>query len=349
MDGMKKDKGIPAQRMIFCLLLFTICIFCISGEFAAAKLPSSVTIYVFDTWKPENKVKNAKWTSSNKKIAAVEKTTGLISGVNAGTCTVTCKKVNGKKQTIRVVVKNRNRPENFPFIGHRGNTDRYPENTLISFKSALRRGCDGIECDVFLTESGDFLVFHDSLLNRLCKVDGNIRNVSVSNRGQYPIRESKYCATHRVIIPTLEEVLALVRSYGGKIFIHIKNGAEFDPDAADRLISLIDSYDMREDSVIFAPNLYFLDLVRNRGLHLGYWTQQEDEDMLKEEIRFVEGKGIEYILLYVPRQINKEIVDLIHKSGMLVGVYKTVSMKRLQLLYNLQADFALFYHVEMLH
>ena len=40
-------------------------------------------------------------------------------------------------------------------IGHRGAMGYAPENTLISFEEAIRRGADLIEMDVQLTVDGD--------------------------------------------------------------------------------------------------------------------------------------------------------------------------------------------------
>lgn len=46
-------------------------------------------------------------------------------------------------------------------IGHRGLSAEAPENTLASYKKALERGVDVIECDVHMTKDGEIVASHD--------------------------------------------------------------------------------------------------------------------------------------------------------------------------------------------
>ena len=45
-------------------------------------------------------------------------------------------------------------------FAHRGSKGTHPENTLASFKEAVRVGSDGIELDVHLTKDGYLVVIH---------------------------------------------------------------------------------------------------------------------------------------------------------------------------------------------
>ena len=38
-------------------------------------------------------------------------------------------------------------------LGHRGYSDKYPENTMMAFKAAINGNFDGVETDVQLTGS----------------------------------------------------------------------------------------------------------------------------------------------------------------------------------------------------
>lgn len=46
-------------------------------------------------------------------------------------------------------------------IAHRGGAGLLPENTLVAFRDAVARGCDGAELDVQLSRDGEVVVFHD--------------------------------------------------------------------------------------------------------------------------------------------------------------------------------------------
>ena len=47
-------------------------------------------------------------------------------------------------------------------IGHRGAPQRFPENTIASFKAALDLGANGLEFDLCLTKDDEIVVFHDA-------------------------------------------------------------------------------------------------------------------------------------------------------------------------------------------
>ena len=50
-------------------------------------------------------------------------------------------------------------------VGHRGAAGLAPENTLLSFETAIAAGCDRVEFDVRVTRDG-VVVFHDARLDR---------------------------------------------------------------------------------------------------------------------------------------------------------------------------------------
>lgn len=50
-------------------------------------------------------------------------------------------------------------------IGHRGIRGLAPENTLVSFREAIRQGSDGIESDVRLTKDHIIALLHDNDLS----------------------------------------------------------------------------------------------------------------------------------------------------------------------------------------
>ncbi len=127
------------------------------------------------------------------------------------------------------------RPDHRAFQGwyyaHRGLHDReLPENSLPAFQKAVEGGY-GIEFDVQLTKDRVPVVFHDETLARVCGVDGNVRDLTLAELREIPLRGGE----NR--IPTLEEVLALV---DGRVPLIIEIKIHEDADtvcaAADRLI-----------------------------------------------------------------------------------------------------------------
>ncbi len=52
-------------------------------------------------------------------------------------------------------------------ISHRGNGNKYPENTIAACEQAIKEGADALEVDVQQTFKGELVVFHDFSLKRM--------------------------------------------------------------------------------------------------------------------------------------------------------------------------------------
>ena len=48
-------------------------------------------------------------------------------------------------------------------MAHRGYSGVYPENTMLSFREAVKVGCDALEMDVHETRDGRLVVIHDAV------------------------------------------------------------------------------------------------------------------------------------------------------------------------------------------
>jgi glycerophosphoryl diester phosphodiesterase len=101
-----------------------------------------------------------------------------------------------------------------PPVAHRGlwSPSGAPENSLAAFHAACAGGY-GIELDVQLTRDGEAVVFHDDALDRMCGVEGKLRDRSLSE-----LRELRLKGTEETI-PTLAETLAEV---GHRALVHIE-------------------------------------------------------------------------------------------------------------------------------
>ncbi len=93
--------------------------------------------------------------------------------------------------------------DRFLSIGHRGARGHAPENTLLSFDTAIRLGAQMIELDVQKHPSGALVVIHDLRLERTTNGTGHVADRSIDY-----IRGLDAGLGQQV--PTLEEVLDLV-------------------------------------------------------------------------------------------------------------------------------------------
>jgi len=65
-------------------------------------------------------------------------------------------------------------------FAHRGASGAYPENTLASFREAVKIGVDVIETDVHFTRDRRFVVAHDGELGRICDGSGAVEDYTLA-------------------------------------------------------------------------------------------------------------------------------------------------------------------------
>ncbi len=120
---------------------------------------------------------------------------------------------------------------NLPLIiAHRGASALAPENTLVSFRRALKDGAEGVECDVRLARDNVPVVFHDSTLKRTAFQEAKLcdltsRELSKVDVGTwFNFRHEKYAdnAYKRETVPTLEQFFELMRQNDKLIYVELK-------------------------------------------------------------------------------------------------------------------------------
>jgi glycerophosphoryl diester phosphodiesterase len=110
-------------------------------------------------------------------------------------------------------------------IGHRGAAGVAPENTLASFKEAVRLGSDWIEFDVRLSSDGVPVIVHDSTLKRTTNGRGPVRARSLAELRKLDAGSWFDPRFSSEKMPTLDEVLKL----GARVRLNIEIKARSAP------------------------------------------------------------------------------------------------------------------------
>ncbi|WP_445487654.1 glycerophosphodiester phosphodiesterase [Niallia sp. 03133] len=108
---------------------------------------------------------------------------------------------------------------------HRGASQYYPENTMLSFHKALELGADYIELDVHLTKDEVPVVIHDSTLERTTDGKGKIRDYTMEELKRFDAGSWFGKEFTGLEIPTLEEVLQWSKGRMG-VNIELKQDVE---------------------------------------------------------------------------------------------------------------------------
>ena len=122
---------------------------------------------------------------------------------------------------------------------HRGASGYAPENTLEAFQLAVEMGADGVELDVQLTKDGEIVVVHDERIDRVSDGSGEIRSLTLEELKQFNFNKThpEYAQVCR--IPTLREVLWLLRDTGLTVNIELKTGIYFYEGIEEKVVALV--------------------------------------------------------------------------------------------------------------
>lgn len=105
------------------------------------------------------------------------------------------------------------RPQPYPVkvIAHRGYSSVAPENTLAAIQAAIDAGADAIEFDIRLSKDGHVVVIHDSSVDRTTDGEGKVSEMTLQELQSLDAGGWFDPAFRGERIPTLEDVLLLMR------------------------------------------------------------------------------------------------------------------------------------------
>lgn len=287
----------------------------------------------------------------------------------------------------------------FDLEAHRGGRDVRPENTLYSYAYAIELGAISIECDMQLTKDGQIVMSHNPILNSDITRDENgnyiennkydIRLMTVDelkkfdvgvmdpNCGEYYDLHGKTQFTYDAKIPTLEELMQLIQSYGDKnIVLNIETKSYPDPASAgyknnadpkkfvEVFNNIVKKYDM-EDRVVL-QSFDWQTLIEMKKLNpnistSALWQEQPSWGRDSESLRRYEKKkspwlggldikdyqgnpvkaahtiGADIISPYYT-EISKQDVDEAHSLGMKVVPWTVNNEKDMNMLLDMGVD-----------
>lgn len=287
----------------------------------------------------------------------------------------------------------------FDLEAHRGGRDVRPENTLYSYAYAIELGATSIECDMQLTKDGQIVMSHNPILNSDITRDENgnyiennkydIRLMTVDelkkfdvgvmdpNCGEYYDLHGKTQFTYDAKIPTLEELMQLIQSYGDKnIVLNIETKSYPDPASAgyknnadpkkfvEVFNNIVKKYDM-EDRVVL-QSFDWQTLIEMKKLNSNIstsalWQKQPSWGRDSESLRRYEKKkspwlggldikdyqgnpvkaahaiGADIISPYYT-EISKQDVDEAHSLGMKVVPWTVNNEKDMNMLLDMGVD-----------
>lgn len=151
-------------------------------------------------------------------------------------------------------------------FAHRGGALRWPENTLLAFRSARDLGYRYIETDVHETADGQFVCFHDDTVERTTNGFGPVREHTLAELRQLDAAhrfEREGLHPYRgqgVTVPTLGEALNLDEDM--RYNLEIKPN---DPAVAARLWAFIEAHGIHERVLVASQHDAVIEAFRGHA------------------------------------------------------------------------------------
>jgi glycerophosphoryl diester phosphodiesterase len=160
---------------------------------------------------------------------------------------------------FQVQAQQTNSPAPILISAHRGNTGRAPENTLATYKDALKVGVEYIEIDVRTTLDGELVILHDATLNRTTNAEGPLKNKRFAELSELSAGKG-FIEFDKERIPTLEEVCQLISRWNfwhkKKTYIYV----DCKDVAPAHLVETLVKYKLAYDSYFYGNDSFLLSL-----------------------------------------------------------------------------------------
>lgn len=140
-------------------------------------------------------------------------------------------------------------------VGHRAGVRENgvavrPENSLEAIEAAIRMGLEMVELDVEQTRDGQYVVLHDSWLDRTTTCTGRLIEKNLADLAPCRLRRGDFGPTTNEPIPTLRDALRTAR---GRVLVNIDNKRKLGDLAG--MVAIARGLSM-EEQVIIKQNLW---------------------------------------------------------------------------------------------
>lgn len=207
-------------------------------------------------------------------------------------------------------------------FAHRGASGGYPENTMLSFKKAIDLGIKAIELDVHMSKDCNLVVIHDEDIKRTFKGDGLVKDYTYDELKNFKCKKCEYINNDLCKIPTLEEVLKLIKY--NNIYLNIEAKTDLIHYNLEKdVLNLIEKYNLEDSVLISSFNHKCINIFKSLNPNLKYGALYHTKDDFKgfsNVIEHAKNLGVYSINLNY-QLVDRYLVNLAHKNNLKVFVY----------------------------
>ena len=147
-------------------------------------------------------------------------------------------------------------------VVHRLGGSMDTENTLEGMDKALEMGACAMETDIQRTLDGEYVIFHDSTLRRMCGIKTRINQMTLEQVRDVQLPSPDWNERH---IPLLSEVLDRAKGRA-RLYLELK-GADADEKMVRDVVKMVRERGMEDECVLISLNYSLVDYI-SRNIHV---------------------------------------------------------------------------------
>lgn len=220
-------------------------------------------------------------------------------------------------------------------FAHRGASFDYPENTILALKEGIKSGANGLEIDVHKTKDNKLVVIHDEDIERTYLGKGLVKDFTLDELRKFKNRKKLFRDNIECHIPTLEEVLKLIKGKDITLNIELKTDEIHYDGIESDVISLINEYKLNKQIILSSFNHDSIKIVKSldSSIKTGILYDKPIENVINY------AKSLEVDALHPDlRLVSRELIQEAHENNLKVNIYTVNNPIYMRFLIKSKAD-----------
>lgn len=200
---------------------------------------------------------------------------------------------------------------------HRGASSDYPENTMLSLKEGINSGAKGLEIDVHKSKDNKLVVIHDEDIERTFMGKGLVKDFTLEELKAFKNRKKLFRDNEECHIPTLEEVLDLVKDNNVILNIELKTDIIPYVEIEGDVVNLINKYGIQDKIILSSFNH---DSIRKVKSISNIKTGILYEEPIKDVVKYAKSLGVDAIHPDL-RLVSEELLKEANENNLMVNIF----------------------------
>ena len=203
-------------------------------------------------------------------------------------------------------------------FAHRGSSKYFPENTILSLKEGIKSGSNGLEIDVHKTKDNKLVVIHDEDIQRTFKGKGLVKNMTLEELRNFKCRNKNFEDNLECRIPTLSEVLDIIKDTNVILNIELKTDEIHYEDIEKDVIELVNRYGLKRKIILSSFNHESIRICReiDSEIETGLLYYKEIENV----VQYAKKLGANAIHPDL-RLVSEELIKEANENNIKVNIY----------------------------